>query len=350
MFGASYTRVEVGVARERDRIPAAMWLGFFVAAVLAHGVMIAPSSAALTRAMRSSADDEPSAKITEFDLVEVPEDELSESDEDFIDQDQANRRRPEHTTRLAEVDSSVERETKAPNRPDNPGGQPSVEGRPGSQPVEVGDPDAAASAEGEGTHSAETPADAEADGEDAHADHPLAESADGSEAVLGGGDQARRGQPGEPNLAGSPGTLRQAFGPPGTLDPLVDVDEGTENILDSKRHRFASFFNRIRDRVGDEWRPQKAHSAADPQGSRFGDKRRTTVLMVRLDETGELQKVIVERSSGASHLDDEAVRAMKLAAPFPNPPQGLAEHGHIDFRFGFILDFDGSFRIFRYKK
>jgi hypothetical protein len=40
---------------------------------------------------------------------------------------------------------------------------------------------------------------------------------------------------------------------------------------------------------------------------------------------------------------------MRAAAPFPNIPEGLAdERGYVEFRFGFILDFTGGSRIFRY--
>jgi TonB family protein len=50
-----------------------------------------------------------------------------------------------------------------------------------------------------------------------------------------------------------------------------------------------------------------------------------TVLMVRLDDQGKIVKIEVERESGAPHLDEEAERAMRAAAPFPNLPEGLAD-------------------------
>jgi TonB family protein len=150
-------------------------------------------------------------------------------------------------------------------------------------------------------------------------------------------------------LGGSPSVLDQTFGRP-VVDRMRDVDEDATSVLDSKRHLFGSFFNRLRDRVAEEWKPEKVHRLADPHGTRFGDKQRMTVLMVRLNAQGEVVKIEVERKSGAPHLDEEAERALRAAAPFPNMPEGLVdEHGNVDFRFGFILDFNGGSRIFRYQ-
>jgi TonB family protein len=152
------------------------------------------------------------------------------------------------------------------------------------------------------------------------------------------------------NLGGSTSMLDRTFGRPVATDQMHDVDDDATNMLDSKRHLFGSFFNRLRDRVEENWQPSKAHERADPNGTRYGDSQRMTVLMVRLNERGEILKIVVERESGAPHLDEEAERAMRAAAPFPNLPEGLLdEHGHVDFRFGFILDFNGGSRIFRYQ-
>lgn len=151
-------------------------------------------------------------------------------------------------------------------------------------------------------------------------------------------------------LGGSPSVLDQTFGRSNGSEQMRDVDDDATSMLDSKRHLFGSFFNRLRDRVAENWQPGKAHSRADPKGTLFGNTQRMTVLMVRLDDAGKILKIEVERESGAPHLDEEAERAMRAAAPFPNLPEGLVdEHGHVDFRFGFILDFNGESRIFRYQ-
>ena len=332
------------MSREREEIPWAMWLGFLAAALVTHAVMVAPTSAALAKALREPVpQDEKGAGVLEFEMVEDEPKPLDEDADELVQQHRANDRPPpEDTRRIAEVDSNVDHETKAPNQPNGGGGTPSKQGEQGQDQAQPRE---------QGQENGQQQGQADADGQQGEAQgdaQGLMSAADGSQQQSGAAKSGSR----DPlaALAGSPGALRDAFGPNGSHDVLRDVDEGVDNVLDSKKHRFASFFNRIRDAVADQWRPQQAHDAADPSRAKYGDKQRTTILMVRLDESGELLKVVIERASGAPHLDEEAVRAMKAAAPFPNPPAGLAEDGHIDFRFGFILDFDGSTRIFRYQK
>jgi TonB family protein len=316
-------------------------IGLLLATLMVNGVGLYGTSRALSEALEP-VELPGREEVVEFDLVDPSSDELR-----FVDQHRANDRAPDETKRLAEVDSDVERETQAPLGPDS---QPSKPSRPQPEQQEEaqGQPDGGERGEAQG----EGELEGEGEGEDpGSGDDRLATADDGSTASEGSAAAARQGSSDVlAKLGGSPSVLSETFGRPGADDRLRDVDEGVENVLQSKRHIYASFFNRIRDRVADQWRPQRAHDAVDPQRTKYGDKQRTTVLMVRLDEKGEILKVVIERKSGAPHLDAEAVRAMKAAAPFPNPPSGLANSsGHIDFRFGFILDFQGGSRIFRYQ-
>lgn len=328
-------------APRRDELPWSAVVGALVAALLINGVGLYGTSSALSAALEPVERPE-REELVEFDLVEP-----SSSAKRSVDQDRSNGRQPEDAKRLAEVDSDPEHETQRPLAPATRSAQPTP---PTPKPDQTTPPDGVRDGEqgedrGQGQH------EGVGEGEEPGAgDDTLAEAADGQAASAGAESGARSGQP-DPlaQLGGSPEMLDRTFGRPGSRERLRDVDEGVENVLESKRHIYASFFNRIRDQVADQWRPQKVHAIADPTGSKYGDKQRTTVLMVRLDAKGEILKIIIERSSGAPHLDSEAVRAMKAAAPFPNPPGGLADGGgHIDFRFGFILDFEGGSRIFRY--
>ena len=58
----------------------------------------------------------------------------------------------------------------------------------------------------------------------------------------------------------------------------------------------------------------------DPTGTMYGGRDRVTVLSVTLDREGNLEDVVVERSSGLDFLDIEAVKAFEKAQPFPHPP------------------------------
>lgn len=325
-------------SRRREGLPWSSVVGLLFAALLVNYVGLYGTGRALSEALEPTP---PRAReeLVNFDLVEP-------DGEQLVQQHRADDRTPEHSERRSDVDSDPEHETQAPLVPD---GKTSTANKPGPQR----DPSESAKGKARG-ELGDAQGEAEGSGEGQQpgpGDDSLVDAADGQVGSQGADSGATKGTP-DPlaKLGGSPSVLDQTFGRPGSDDRLVDVDEGVENILQSKRHLFASFFNRIRDQVSDQWRPERAHRAADPNGTRYGDKQRTTVLMVRLDAGGEVLKIVVERSSGAPHLDEEAIRAMRAAAPFPNPPTGLADsNGHIDFRFGFILDFTGGSRIFRYQ-
>lgn len=136
-------------------------------------------------------------------------------------------------------------------------------------------------------------------------------------------------------------------------DALKGVDEGKHTLLNSKRWRFASFFNRVKRQVAQNWHPNIVYRRRDPRGRVYGFKDRLTILRVKLSPKGELKHVQLEKASGVGFLDDEAVRAFKLAQPFPNPPRGLVDEktGLISFRFGFLFEISRrpSFKLFRYR-
>ena len=137
----------------------------------------------------------------------------------------------------------------------------------------------------------------------------------------------------------------------GSQDALKDIDDGEETALNSKRWKFASFFNRVKRQVADHWHPEEAYRRGDPTGSVYGSKNRLTVLRVQLKPDGSLANVALEQPSGVEFLDDEAIEAFKQAQPFPNPPRQLVDEGGvINFRFGFLFELSGAprMKLFRY--
>ena len=136
-------------------------------------------------------------------------------------------------------------------------------------------------------------------------------------------------------------------------DALQDVEEGEQTLLNSKRWLYASFFNRVKRRVSENWHPDRAYLRRDPSGNVYGFRDRLTILRVRLNPAGKLKDVHVEKASGVGFLDDEAIAAFRAAEPFPNPPRGLVDRGSglISFRFGFLFELSRrpTFRLFRYR-
>ena len=153
-------------------------------------------------------------------------------------------------------------------------------------------------------------------------------------------------------LRSNPASLRGLFGTPGSLDRLEGVELGDENLFNTRRYRFASFFNRIREAVSERWHPEQIHRQRDPYGKIYGEQPRRTVLRVLLNPDGSLHRIYTEQGCGVDYLDEEAIRAMRRAAPFVNPPAELIDPktGKIEFSFGFVLLFDGTKQIFRYQR
>jgi TonB family protein len=177
-----------------------------------------------------------------------------------------------------------------------------------------------------------------------------------AESAEGGGPAAEGSGEDQPapkvtELRPSDGDITRAVGA-GSNDYLPDVDEGEETLLNTKRWRFANFFNRVKRSVAHSWHPEQPYRLRDPTGQIYGLKNRFTVLKVSLHPDGTLRDVLVEKPCGVDFLDDEAISAFREAQPFPNPPLGLVDKGSnlITFRFGFYFEISGSpvFKVYRY--
>ena len=158
------------------------------------------------------------------------------------------------------------------------------------------------------------------------------------------------GAPDVPNLKPTQEVLERAIGG-GNVDHLDDVANGDETALNAKRWIHATFFNRLKRSVAQNWDPASVWRRRDPSGSVYGFKTRVTEVRVALTAKGELAKIVVTQPSGVTELDDEAVRAFKQAAPFVNPPKELAnDDGLITFAFSFYFEIGAprtSWRVIR---
>jgi TonB family protein len=153
-----------------------------------------------------------------------------------------------------------------------------------------------------------------------------------------GQDGAGGGVPDVPNLKPTEEVLERALGG-GSVDHLEDVENGDETSLSAKRWVYASFFNRLKRQVAQVWDPNSVWRHADPTGTRYGSKTRVTEVRVSLSPRGQLAKILVVAPSGSNELDEEAVRAFRAAAPFPNPPEGLIQKDNlITFAFSFYFE------------
>ncbi len=147
----------------------------------------------------------------------------------------------------------------------------------------------------------------------------------------------------------SDATHLNPFGKSGSNDYLRDVDEGSKTLLNRKRTRYWAFFDRVKTQITKEWSPNREYRQRDPFGDIYGVKDRYSVINVTLNSDGSVRRLYIDRKSGTDFLDEEALRAVKQASPYHNPPEGLKdEDGHIFFTFGFYFEIGtGKMRLFR---
>jgi TonB family protein len=156
-----------------------------------------------------------------------------------------------------------------------------------------------------------------------------------------------------PNLRPSEELLERAVGG-GSVDHLEDAEEGDFTALNSRKWKYATFFNRMKRQVAQNWHPDVVYLRRDPTGNIYGTRDRITVLQISLKPNGSVAKIYVSKQSGVDFLDDEAVRAFRESQPFPNPPTGLvdARSNLITFSFGFHFAIGGDpgrWKVFRYQ-
>lgn len=139
------------------------------------------------------------------------------------------------------------------------------------------------------------------------------------------------------DLVPDAGVLARVAGAPAP-DDVRNVAKGEGTFLNAHGYRYASFFNRLQAKVASVWRPQDEVRRRDPTGNIYGSEDRTTLVYVSLNESGGLEKLVLQESCGLAFLDQAALDAMRRAAPFLHPPRGLPDaDGLVNFSFGFRL-------------
>jgi hypothetical protein len=286
-------------------------------------------------------------------------------------------RRPDEARFAAEYDSWVEKETKRYGKFDpnsqqrhigevepNKRNAPALTPSPSEFPASPGPLAMRMPSEEKRTQPTRPRAgDLAPDEKQAGSEEQLASDPEGAFAHSGGGaprplrlttpmERETGGSPGLYGLVPSEEQIARAVGS-GTQDHLADIDEGSETALNSKRWVYAGFFNRIKDKVREHWKPAEEYQRRDPTGKIYGAEDRYTLVQVNLKADGSLSKVWVVHTCGLDFLDDTAVDAFKEAQPFINPPRKLVEDGHgiVNFGFGFFFEVSGAprMKLFRYK-
>jgi TonB family protein len=143
-------------------------------------------------------------------------------------------------------------------------------------------------------------------------------------------------------LRPDPQALQRIAGGPAPMY-LPDVEEGDATVLNTRQFKFATYFNRIGRAIDQHWDPNRAYLARDPDGSVYGRKDRITQVRIRLDSDGGLKELTLVRGCGLDFLDQEALKAVREAAPFPNPPPAMVHDEQVDIgMFTFVYELSRS--------
>ena len=347
------------MARRREQsTTVTLAVAMLLASALIHLVLLPVGNGILGLSAAKPSPLPANDQIMEISLVEADPDDADDDHEPDLPGNLVNldrvpdERPPEQTDKIAESDSRVDKEVRAPNQRPQRGRAPT---QPGDAPEDskaspLLHPRQASAHNSEHTGSAAKPGLSDAgEGEES----PLVDAAAADDGQAPSDPGAEGSPPAPSGLRGNPADMRDLFGRPGSLDDLHTVEEeGSESLLNARRFKYSSFFNRLRDAIAEHWHPEILHAARDPQGRVYGDKTRITRLQVSLHADGSLRSVRLEKSSDIDYLDEEAIRAVRSAAPFANPPSGLVdpETNRIDFGFAFIFEIGRAPRIHRYRR
>jgi TonB family protein len=312
------------LARQRD-IPWPLWLGCLAAALLAHAALVVPGGRVLARSLSGSFERRTGEReAIELELIEPD----SSATRSLVESEAPNDRSSE-TTRIAERDAAVEREQiAAPVRT-------SKSATPGSSGS---------------TKPITSQVDPEAEREPSEsAAEELVDAADGR---LSGDepkptfDEAERWR----MLAGSPKVVGDNFATPRPPTSVAKVERGEQTLLDSRAHLYAAFFARMRERIFEHYDPHAAIARHDPRRVQIDNRARKTVVRVQLDRSGAIRKLSFIEESGVEYLDAEAVRTLRAAGPYPNPPAGLFDDDDtLVIHVGFKVPIEGSAGVYHSK-
>lgn len=136
----------------------------------------------------------------------------------------------------------------------------------------------------------------------------------------------------------SPASVGDGFS--ATDEYLPDVAIAANTLLNTREYKYASFYERIRQRLKHEWERQLRSEieGMHRQGIPPFRGERITKLKVSMEKSGRITRVVKVGTAGYVGLDRAAVTAFERAGPFPNPPRELLqESGELEVDWSFVV-------------
>jgi len=125
-------------------------------------------------------------------------------------------------------------------------------------------------------------------------------------------------------------------------DHLPNVASADRTALNAHEFLYASFWNRVKQLVS--FYADQTLANARPRVA-LRSPRYEMVLSGAIATDGRLLTIEIDKSSGVPEWDNAVKEAFRLAAPFPDPPEGAADPGtgYIPIRrFGFTIILGGA--------
>jgi TonB family protein len=127
-------------------------------------------------------------------------------------------------------------------------------------------------------------------------------------------------------------------GPQGLLPPglMERVAKGEELKLSARESDYAQYILRMRQKLAQRWSPQRTVVP-----SMYQLRQVRVDVVVVLNDQGEIVELNTLAPSRFAQYDEEALRALRLASPFPNPHRSLVQDdGHVYLTWSFVLTMD----------
>lgn len=138
--------------------------------------------------------------------------------------------------------------------------------------------------------------------------------------------------------------LRQvAIGGSSISELIPGGEEGAFTALNTDQLTYYSFFSRVNEQMRNRWVSlirSYVNSLPREEFEKLSRAERETIVEIVLSRSGEFVRSVLHHSSKVQPLDQAAVEAFQMAAPFLNPPKGLVEDdGFIHLRYLFTVTF-----------
>ena len=126
-------------------------------------------------------------------------------------------------------------------------------------------------------------------------------------------------------------------------DFIEGAEIGPKTIINSQEFKYFSYYDRIRSKVAETWRPliKKAIKQVKNDPKKYGVLElglKITKLEIILDANGTVLEINRVGTTGLEPFDLAAEKAFGISGPFAGPPKELVKEGRFVLRWNFTVE------------